>query len=146
MLYQRAYQKIESKGNFTTKIPLLIIRRGICQTELKGQTVNFKMYCRYNQNKMRDPRISPMLYVSEVNVTPDFKFCKIKIAIDDTEYNVKKTIEVLQKSEGFIKRQLAEAVQMPQVPKLKFEIDKGTSATIRINEILKNLDIPKEEE
>ena len=35
---------------------------------------------------------------------------------------------------------------MPQVPKLKFEIDKGTSATIRINEILKNLDIPKEEE
>ena len=98
------------------------------------------------QNKMRDPRISPMLYVSEVSVTPDFKFCKIKIAIDDTEYNVKKTIEVLQKSEGFIKRQLAEAVQMPQVPKLKFEIDKGTSATIRINEILKNLDIPKEEE
>ena len=136
MLYQRAYQKIESKGNFTTKIPLLIIRRGICQTELKGQTVNFKNVL----------QISPMLYVSEVNVTPDFKFCKIKIAIDDTEYNVKKTIEVLQKSEGFIKRQLAEAVQMPQVPKLKFEIDKGTSATIRINEILKNLDIPKEEE
>ena len=98
------------------------------------------------QNKMRDPRISPMLYVSEVNVMPDFKFCKIKIAIDDTDYNVKKTIEVLQKSEGFIKRQLADAVQMPQVPKLKFEIDKGTSATIRINEILKNLDIPKEDE
>ena len=63
-----------------------------------------------------------------------------------TENNVKKTIEVLQKSEGFIKRQLAEAVQMPQVPKLKFEIDKGTTATIRINEILKNLDIPEEEE
>ena len=98
------------------------------------------------QNKMRDPRISPMLYVSEVNVTPDFKFCKIKIAIDDTENNVKKTIEVLQKSEGFIKRQLAEAVQMPQVPKLKFEIDKGTTATIRINEKQKNLDIPEEEE
>ena len=24
-------------------------------------------------NKMNDPRINPMLYISEVNVTPDFK-------------------------------------------------------------------------
>lgn len=99
------------------------------------------------QNKMNDPRLSPFIYVSQVNVTPDFQYCKIKIALDnDDEYELKKTIQILQKSEGFIKRELAKVTRMPHVPKLQFEIDKGTSASIRINEILQTLNIPKGED
>lgn len=98
------------------------------------------------QNKMNDPRISPFVYVSEVNVTPDFQYCKIKIALDsDNQKELEETIKVLQKSEGFIKRELADMVDMPYMPKLQFEIDKGTQASIRVNEILKTLNIPKEE-
>lgn len=98
------------------------------------------------QNKMNDPRISPFVYVSEVNVTPDFQYCKVKIALDsDNQKELEETIKVLQKSEGFIKRELANMVDMPYMPKLQFEIDKGTQASIRVNEILKTLNIPKEE-
>ena len=98
-------------------------------------------------NKMNDPRINPMLYISEVNVTPDFKYCKIKVALDSSNQDeLKNTISILTKSEGFIKGELANMVKMPFVPKLMFEIDKGTSATIRVNELLKNLNIPKAEE
>ncbi len=97
-------------------------------------------------NKMNDARISPLLYVSDVNVTPDFCYCKIKVALDSAdERELNQTIAVLKKSEGFIKRELATMVRMPKMPKLLFEIDKGTSATVRINEILKTLDIPAEE-
>ena len=99
------------------------------------------------QNKMNDPRLSPFIYVSEVSVTPDFQYCKIKIALDnDDENELKKTIQILQKSEGFIKRELAKVARMPHIPKLQFEIDKGTSASIRINEILQKLNIPKGED
>lgn len=99
------------------------------------------------QNKMNDPRLSPFIYVSQVNVTPDFQYCKVKIALDnDDEYELKKTIQILQKSEGFIKRELAKVTRLPYVPKLQFEIDKGTSASIRINEILQTLNIPKGED
>ena len=99
------------------------------------------------QNKMNDPRISPLLYISEVNVTPDFRYCKVKVALDseDTQ-EIEEVIKVLEKSEGFIKRELAGMVRMPYMPKLQFVIDKGTMATVRINEILKTLDIPKEED
>ena len=97
------------------------------------------------QNKMNDPRISPLLFISEVNVTPDFHYCKVKIALDsDNDNELKETIKVLEKSEGFIKRELANMVKMPHMPKLQFVIDKGTSASIRINEILKTLDIKDE--
>lgn len=97
-------------------------------------------------NKLNDSRINPMLYVSEVNVSPDFKFCRVKISIDNE--NKKETdelIKILQKSEGFIKNELAKMLKMPSIPKLQFEFDKGLSASLRINEILSTLDIPKED-
>ncbi|MBP3345357.1 MAG: 30S ribosome-binding factor RbfA [Clostridia bacterium] len=98
------------------------------------------------QNKMNDPRISPLLYISEVSVTGDFRYCKVKVALDsENQDELNETIKVLEKSEGFIKRELATMVRMPYMPKLQFEIDKGTMATVRINEILKNLNIPKED-
>lgn len=95
-------------------------------------------------SKLNDPRLPNMLYVSEVKVTPDFKFCKIKVGMDiDNSDEVKTILSVLQKSEGFIKKELASMVRMPQMPKLNFEFDKGTAASVRINEILKNLVIPE---
>lgn len=94
-------------------------------------------------NKMNDPRLSSLLYISEVNVTPDFHFCKVKIAYDSENKNeLDNIIKILQKSEGFIKRELSTMVRMPHMPKFTFVIDKGTNATVRINEILKNLEIP----
>lgn len=99
------------------------------------------------QNKMNDPRISPLLFISEVNVTPDFQYCKVKIALDtENEEELSQTIKILEKSEGFIKRELAKMVRMPHMPKLQFAVDKGTSATVRINEILKTLNIKNETE
>lgn len=99
------------------------------------------------QNKMNDPRINSLIYVSEVSVTPDFKYCKVKLGVDEPDINEqKKLLQILAKSEGFIKRELAKMVNMPQVPKITFSIDKGTQASIRINEILKNLNIPNGDE
>ncbi len=99
------------------------------------------------QNRLNDPRIDPMLYVSEASVSPDFKTCKVKISFDyNSESQANEIIKVLQNSEGFIKHELANMVKMPQVPKLIFILDKGTKATQRINEILSTLNIPKEED
>ena len=98
-------------------------------------------------NKMNDPRLDSLLFISEVNVAPDFRYCKVKIAYDsEDKAKLDTIINVLQKSEGYIKKELASMVKMPHMPKLAFEIDKGTSATIRINELLKTLDIPAGED
>ena len=36
-------------------------------------------------------------------------------------------------------------IDLPYMPKFKFEVDKGTASVIKVEEILKNLDIPEEE-
>lgn len=59
------------------------------------------------QFKMNDPRLNPMLYISEVEVTPDFKYCKVKVALDSKdEKELEDNIKILQSSQGFIKRSL----------------------------------------
>lgn len=97
-------------------------------------------------NKMNDPRINDFVMVSEVNVTPDFKFCKVKITLLEQDFDkADEIIAILQKSSGFIKRELVQMVDMPSVPQLTFVFDKSTLNVIRVEELLKNLNIPPEE-
>lgn len=97
------------------------------------------------KNKMNDPRLDKIVTITEVNVTPDFKFCKAKVSVLNLE-DVANVTKVLQKSEGFIKRELAKMVDMPAVPKINFVVDKSTLSAIRVEEILRNLDIPPADE
>ncbi len=94
------------------------------------------------KEKMNDPRLNQIVSITEVETTPDFKFCKAKVSVLDVEQIVNVT-NVLQKSEGYIKRELAKLVKMPQVPKIKFVVDKSTMSAIRVEEILRNLNIPE---
>lgn len=95
--------------------------------------------------KMNDPRLDKVVSITEVNVTPDFKFCKAKVSVLDIE-DVSNVTNVLQKSEGFIKRELAKMVDMPQVPKINFVVDKSTLSAMRVEEILRTLNIPEQSE
>lgn len=95
--------------------------------------------------KMNDPRLGGVVSITEVGVTPDFKFCKAKVSVLNLE-DVEKVTKVLQSSEGFIKRELAKMVDMPQIPKINFVVDKSAISAMRVEEILKTLNIPKEEE
>ncbi len=97
------------------------------------------------KNKMNDPRVNKIVSITEVNVTPDFKFCKARVSVLDLK-DVENVTRVLQSSEGFIKRELAKMVDMPQVPKINFVVDKSALNSMRVEEILKTLNIPKEEQ
>ncbi len=95
--------------------------------------------------KMNDPRLDKVLSLTEVNVTPDFKYCKVKVSVLDLD-DVANVTKVLQKGEGFIKRELAKMVDMPQVPKINFVVDRSVFNAMRVEEILRGLDIPPADE
>ena len=95
--------------------------------------------------KMNDPRLDKVLSLTEVSVTPDFKYCKVKVSVLDLD-DVANVTKVLQNGEGFIKRELAKMVNMPQVPKINFVVDKSVFNAMRVEEILRGLDIPPAEE
>ena len=97
------------------------------------------------RTKMNDPRLNKIVSITEVNVTPDFKYCKAKVSVLNIA-DIVDTAKILQKSEGFIKRELAKMLDMPAVPKINFVVDKSTINAMRVEEILRSLDIPPQED
>ena len=96
---------------------------------------------------MNDPRIDDFVGVSEVKVAPDFRYCKVKIALTNGDYSkADEVIKTLRKSEGFIKTKLGQMLDMPHMPILDFVFDKNMQNAIRVEELLKSIEIPEEEE
>lgn len=96
---------------------------------------------------MNDPRIDDFVGVNEVKVAPDFRYCKVKIALTNGDYSkADEVIKTLRKSEGFIKTKLGQMLDMPHMPKLDFVFDKNMQNAIRVEELLKSIEIPEEEE
>ncbi len=98
------------------------------------------------QTKLNDPRLSSFITVAEANVTPDFKFCKVKISLLGKDHEkADEVLKILKKSEGFIKKELVKNVYMPQVPALTFVFDKSQQNVNRVEELLSKIKYSTEE-
>lgn len=95
-------------------------------------------------NKINNPRLKgEFVTLTYCNVSADFRHCKVGFSVlSGNKYKVK---EILEKSEGYIKRELLSMVKLPFAPALEFIIDVGEDNSERVNELLSKLEIPEEE-
>ena len=105
--------------------------------ELKKELSQILIY------ELKNPNVTGMLSVTKVKITPDFKFAKVYVSILNSK-NIKKTLEGLKESSGFIRSRLAQTVNLRITPELVFEIDDSIEHGAKIDAILKTLDINKE--
>ncbi|MEG1500302.1 MAG: 30S ribosome-binding factor RbfA [Clostridia bacterium] len=99
------------------------------------------------QTRLNDPTFSHLISVNSVKTTADFRYAKIRIGfLDSKEKNKEEIISKLKKASGFFKKEIAENLKMRAIPELIFEIDDSIENSLRIEEILKTLIIPKEDD
>ena len=95
------------------------------------------------QEDIKDPRISSMTSVVAVEVTPDLKFAKAYISVLGSEEKGQETIKGLKSAEGYIRKQLAQRVNLRNTPKLTFVLDQsieyGVNMSKKIEEVTKDL-------
>lgn len=97
---------------------------------------------------LKDPRV-PFVTVTNVELTRDVKQATIFVSIisvDKTHTDpdlMAQVLEALREAKGFIKKQLAGVMQLRFMPDLVFKEDKGLENTLRVNEILKQLEAEK---
>lgn len=97
------------------------------------------------KNDLSDPRLNELISVTWVKTSSDFTSCKAGVSIYKPELEERKEIlKLLQKSSGYIKRILAENLNLRNVPNLVFQLDDGSFHEENINKILETLNIPKE--
>lgn len=96
------------------------------------------------RTKIKDPRISDMVSITEVRVTNDLSFAKVFVSVFGTEDEKNDTLEGLRNAEGFIKKEIGRNVKMRIMPKLIFELDDSVEESLRLEKILEEIKTKEE--
>jgi ribosome-binding factor A len=88
--------------------------------------------------ELSDPRIGEAL-VTEVLVSPDKRHAQVRLHVTSDPAERKRTMEALDGARHFLRRQLAERLNMFRVPELHFEADVQLSPNGRIESLFKRM-------
>jgi ribosome-binding factor A len=86
--------------------------------------------------ELSDPRIGEAS-VTEVLVSPDMKHAQVRLHLK--EHGAEQTIEALGRARHFLRRQLAERLNLYRVPELHFEADLSPGLNGRVEHLLKRV-------
>ena len=92
--------------------------------------------------ELKDPRISGLTSVVKTEVTKDLKICKCYISVLGDDGAAESTIDGLRAAAGFVRKRLAESLNLRNTPEVNFVLDKsieyGVNMSEKIDEILGN--------
>ncbi len=94
--------------------------------------------------RVRDKKLK-WVTINDVKVLPDLSSAKIYFTVPDYyQGNPKTALQGLNKAKGFIKKELAKRVSTRNIPKLHFLFDETEERARKIDNILKDIDLPDE--
>ncbi len=88
---------------------------------------------------IKDPRVSSLTSVTDVKTTTDLKFCTIYVSVLGSDKEKEETLKGLRQASGFVRKQLAQKINLRATPEIKFEIDNTFEKSMRINELLNEI-------
>lgn len=91
--------------------------------------------------KVKDPRVSGMVSVLEVDCTKDLKLAKVLVSIfNEDDDKIQETFDALVRCTGFIRKELSFAFKdIRCIPDLKFTLDNSMKYGAKIDKILQQI-------
>ena len=90
--------------------------------------------------EIKDPRVSSLVSVTRCDVTNDLKQCKSYISVLGSDEDAENTMEGLRRASGFIRKRLAESLNLRYTPQIEFKLDKsieyGVMMSKKIDDVL----------
>jgi len=72
---------------------------------------------------VKDPRVSSLTSVTDVEVAPDLKTAKVFVSVLGDEKKQKDTLEGLKSAMPYLRSQLAKSINLRNTPELRFQLD-----------------------
>lgn len=88
------------------------------------------------RSEIKDPRIAPMTCVTDVEVAPDLKTCKVWVSVLGDEVVRHETLEGLRSAEGFMRKHLASTLNLRNTPSLTFIADTSTEYGMHMSKMI----------
>ena len=88
---------------------------------------------------VKDPRVSSLTSVTDVEVAPDLKTAKVFVSVLGDEKKQKDTLEGLKSAMPYLRSQLAKSINLRNTPELRFHrdtsIEYGMHMSALINQV-----------
>ncbi|WP_153123782.1 30S ribosome-binding factor RbfA [Peribacillus tepidiphilus] len=94
--------------------------------------------------KIKDPRIG-FVTVTDVRVTGDLQQATVYISVLGNEEQKQNTLIGLAKAKGFIRSEIGQRIRLRKTPEISFEFDESIDYGNRIETLLHQLNLEKEE-
>jgi ribosome-binding factor A len=95
--------------------------------------------------QMKDPRVSGLVSVSRVQVTPDASLARVHVSVMGSEEVRKETLRALEHAQGFLRSKLGAQMSIRHVPELQFMLDRSIEEGDRVLALINTLEIPAED-
>ena len=100
--------------------------------------------------ELKDPRVSSFVSVVKCDVTNDLKECKCYVSVLGSEEEMESTLKGLNSASGFVRKRLAESLNLRYTPEVKFIMDKsieyGVMMSKKIDDIMSEQSSVKDSE
>ena len=85
---------------------------------------------------IKDPRVGSMVSIVAVDVTKDLKFAKVHVSIMGDENVKNESVKGLNNASGYVRREIAQRLNIRNTPQFKFVLDNSVEYGIHINELI----------
>lgn len=93
-------------------------------------------------NGLKDPRVSTMTSVTNVEVTKDLRYANIYVSVLGDKKAGEDTIKGLESAKGFIRKEIGSKVNLRITPEPLFFLDTSIEYGIKISKMLNDLKKP----
>jgi len=88
------------------------------------------------EGELSDPRIG-LVHVTAVELAPDGRSARVAVAVDGDDREAERSIKGLTAAVGYLRREVAERLQLRRAPELFFWLDRAEETQARVEELLK---------
>jgi ribosome-binding factor A len=115
------------------------------RTERLGNLIQELISALILENKIKDPRISPFVSITRVNVTRDLSYADVYVSNIRETVNLERNTKGLQSAAGFIQTQLGASLKIRKIPRLRFHADTSIREGFEMVQKIEQLAHTKEE-
>jgi ribosome-binding factor A len=88
------------------------------------------------QHKVKDPRIKGIISVTDVELSPDYKYARIYVSIFGADESKQQVMEAIEESTSFIRGEIGKRIRLRFTPELKFLLDESFEKGRKITDLI----------
>jgi len=91
------------------------------------------------RSEMADPRIGAVVSVLRAETTTDLKHCKLFVSVFGEKEQQDETMNALNRAAGFVRKRIADIVNLRQTPEIKFIFDDSIEHGMRMRKLIEEV-------